>query len=421
MIRLQKRSMDYLRDQLGLRLDQPGDDEFMPVLADGVYLNLPEELYFGQDALGSTDLADLWLYREGWWWKSRHNPRRKRDDSSKAKLFGSAAHTMLLEGLPAFNERWAVEPDPLAFPELLTTRDEVYSALDAIGAPGLRPTLRNKDLFDLGGVYLPERHIWPLILERFERTVRDKDKISAEDKWVLDVMREAVLNDDQIGVVLSTEDCVPLAEVSVFWTLSDGTRLRFRVDRLLPNINVDLKTIGNVRDRDLGVGVGKRIGQSALDVQAAMSFEARRVLYSYLKQGGALHGGTKRQRTEIMCYPEGAPIDKDGQPNWRWLWMFYQKPDAEGHAPVVFPVWMRFGSTEHKDGWDKALTALRFYRETVAAKGLTKPWTKVETSHFYDGGAAKQRIESPSWIERPIHVPGSEAAMNWRDPAPQLS
>lgn len=416
-MRLQARSVAYLRDQLGMQWDP---DDGMLTLPDGVYLNLPEELYFGQDALGSTDLADLWLYREGWWWKSRHNPRRPKNDNSKAKLFGSAAHTMLLEGLPAFNERWAVEPDPLAFPELLTTRDEVYSALDAIGAPGLRQGLRNKDLFDLGGVYLSERHIWPLIVERFQRTVRDKEVISAEEKWILDVMREAVLADDQIGVVLSTEGCVPLAEVSVFWTLPDGVRLRFRFDRLLPNINVDLKTIGNVRDRDLGVGIGKRIGSAALDVQAAMSFEARRVLYSYLKSPDMLHGGTKRQRAEIMCYPEGAPIEKDGKPNWRWLWMFYQKPDAEGHAPVVFPVWMNFASADHKEGWDKALSGLQFYRDKVAAVGLSKPWTLIAQSHFLDGGA-KQRVEVPHWIERPIAVPGSESAMNWRDPAPQIS
>ena len=35
-------------------------------LADGVYLDLPEEPYFAQDALGSTDLTRLWQHSEGW-------------------------------------------------------------------------------------------------------------------------------------------------------------------------------------------------------------------------------------------------------------------------------------------------------------------------------------------------------------------
>lgn len=411
---LSKRSVDFLRDVLGWEWRE-GDPP--PMLPDGVYLGLPEELYFLQLALGSTDMADLWLKREGWWWKSPNNPWWRRGKTTPEMLFGSACHTLLLEGLEAFESRWAVSPDPRHFPDLLTTADEVFAALAAAGAPGAHPKLKKDALVDLARVHLQDRHVWDIIMDRFRRSARDRDVISAQERWELGVMLDAAMEDPAMRAVVTADGGVHLAEVSVFWTLPDGVRLRFRFDSLLPAINADLKTLGMAgnANADLADAVGKRIGTGALDVQAAMSFVARRALYDFVA-AGQVKGGTEDQRAWLERFPGEAPLDLGDKPGWAWLWMFYQKADTDGRAPIIFPAWMHFGSLDHLDGHRKLLHALAFYREKVATVGLSKPWTRVEPVHFMDPKADK-RVTIPHWVERPMQIAGDEEAMKWRSEA----
>jgi hypothetical protein len=401
-------------------------------LPDGVYLGLSERRYFQQRALGSTDLADLWLLKEGWWWKSRWNPWWKPDQSTAAKLFGSAAHCLLLEGEEAFAARYAVEPDPRHFPDLLTTYDDVFSALAAADAPGVHSRLKKKDLVDLAKVYLPGRHIWDDIKARFDRKAADKLTVSAQDRWELGVMLDAATADDDMRAVVTADGGVRLTEVSVFWTLADGVRLRFRFDSLLPALNADLKTLGNARS-DLTDAVGRRIGEGALDVQAALSFEARKAMYEhiaadrvYFDPDGEMliqpdpshpdHAATTRalqQLAWLRRFPAEAPLDLGDKPGWAWCWMFFLKGELSGVAPTIFPVWMRFGSAEHAVGLSKALHGLDFYRRQVATVGLDKPWTRVAPMHFLDA-KAHVRVQIPHWHEEPPAHPAAQELLQWR-------
>jgi len=45
-------------------------------LQPGLYLDLAEDIYFAQDALGSSDLKNLLRAPFDWWYGSRHNPPR---------------------------------------------------------------------------------------------------------------------------------------------------------------------------------------------------------------------------------------------------------------------------------------------------------------------------------------------------------
>lgn len=400
-------------------------------LPDGVYLGLSEARYFAQRALGSSDLADLWLLKEGWWWKSRWNPWWKPMDT-KAKAFGSAAHCLLLEGVAAFEARYAVEPDPRHFPDLLVTWDDLLSALVAADVPGASSRLKKKDLVDLAKVYLTGRHVWDDIKARFERKAGTRTIVSAQDRWELDVMLDAAMADDDMRAVVTADGGVRLTEVSVFWTLADGTRLRFRFDSLLPALNADLKTLGNARGT-LDDAVGKRLGEGALDIQAALSFEARRAMYDHIRQGRAhwspdsdfsldpadpRYAATmlaQRQMDWLFRFPKEAPLDLGDKPGWAWVWMFFQKAEATGVAPTIFPVWLKFGGKEHADGLAKALHALDFYRQQVATVGLEKPWTRVAPMHHLDTSAARQ-VRIPHWYEQPIAHPAASALLDWHDP-----
>ncbi len=79
------------------------------------------------------------------------------------------------------------------------------------------------------------------------------------------------------------------------------------------------------------------------------------------------------------------------------------------------PVWLKFGSMRHRDGFRKIAHALAFYRAKVAEFGLTTPWTRVERMHHLDASADPARqVVIPHYITEPLAVPGEEAHLTWR-------
>jgi hypothetical protein len=397
------------------------DDEQLP---DGVYIGLKEARYFAVDAMGSSDFKTLWQSKEGWWWSSRHNPYYRRKASDPLD-FGSGLHCKGLEGPEAFAARYAVAPDPRSFPGLITTVPEIFSALRAApGAPeNISPRSKKADLIELAKVYCPDRPIWDVIEQQAQRKAGDRTVLSCEANWQIDVMIKAALKDETMRAVCTAEGGVRLTEVSVFWTLPSGTRMRFRFDSLLPAANADLKSLDNYRTGDtLTDAIGKAIGNGSMDIQAALSFTARRELYRFIEQGAVffdlepLVGDPAEQAAWLARYPAEAPLDAGDGPGWRWLWMFFQKPDNTGRAPTLVPVWMNFGGLRHRDGFRKAAHALAFYEAKRAELGLEQPWTGVRAPHFIDDSAAPEaelEIRIPSWLEQPMAVDGEQEELAW--------
>lgn len=398
------------------------DDEQLP---DGVYLGLSEARYFAQKAIGSSDLAYLWDddTADGWWWRSPHNPFWTRKPSDPLD-FGSGLHAMILEGREAFEARYALAPNPRDFPDLLVTQPQLYSALREVDAPGIKPKSPKGDLVELAKVYLPGRPIWDDILARAERKAKGRVVLSAEQGYQLGVMLEAAMADDTLRALATAEGGVRLTEVSVFWTLPSGTRLRFRFDSLLPAANGDLKSIDNYRPGDrLADAIGKAIGQRSLDLQAALSFTARRVMYRAIEEGRIWINPNPppgspdplEQTAWLRRFPTEAPLDLDGKPGWRWIWAFFQKADLSGRAPTICPVWMTFGSIDHRDGYRKAALGVANYEKRVLEKGVDDPWAASLPPHFLDVAAAPElQITIPSWIKRPMPVADEEQELSWR-------
>lgn len=393
-------------------------------LPDGVYIGLPEARYFAVHALGSSDLAKLWSQGEGWWWRSRHNPFYVRKPSDPLD-FGSGLHCKGLEGPEAFAARYAVAPDPRSFPGLIRTVAELFSAVRAApGAPeNVSPKARKADLIELARVYCPDRPIWDLIEQEAQRKAGDRTVLSCEANWQIEVMIKAAMEHETMRAVCTAEGGVRLTEVSVFWTLPSGTRLRFRFDSLLPAANADLKSIDNYRTGDsLTDAIGKAIKTNDLDVQAAVSFTARKALYRFIEQGDVyvdtdpLVGDPAEQVAWLNRFPGEAPLDAGDAPGWRWLWMFFQKPDNAGRAPTLVPVWMEYGGMRHRDGFRKASIGLDFYERTVAAKGLEPPWTAVLEPHFYDETTPDPSLEikPPFWGAQPMAVAGEQEELKWQ-------
>lgn len=385
----------------------PGDDGYLP---DGVYLDLPAEEYFRQ-GLGSTDLMSLWFRKEGWWWQSPFNPRRRRD-TTKEQLYGSAAHAVVLEGVEAYESRFVAAPDWSQYPGLF---DKVEDIIKAVADAGYRTTgaPMNKWVKDDWVQAIVDNDIdvpcKSAILKRFEDSIGRREVVSADDDWSLRLLREVMLDPDradnaEIRGIFGDDSGFPkLVEVSIFHTMANGIRRRWRIDRMFPAFDLDLKTLGDWRGRPLPWATGDIIANRGYDIQRADYKVGRAAAYEYIR-AGHLYGGTLEQRQWLETWP-------DLYPTWDWKWLFYQKPDAvKGHAPVLFPVHDDNDSDRERTGLVKAQKALQRFMTYRDRWGMEKPWARVEPLHYTDPNYDPKRA-----IQFPHHIDNVEDDHDYPD------
>jgi len=372
-------------------------------LPDGVYLHLSEDDYFGQvGALGSTDLVKLYQQNEGWWWSSKLNPDRV-EPKREALNFGHALHSIVLEGVGAYEARFAVEPDRRDYPGACVTKEDICEALDERGV-SYRKSARKDELAEVCRVEAPDVVVWDAVMSAFADEVGGRETVSRDEDRQLRIMADAVHTHPDLGPLFAdAANHVPLAEVSVLWTLPDGIRRRARLDTMLPIATGDLKSLGNWSGQPLPFEVGKIIADRGYDLQKADHHTARRVAYQAIAEG-RIFGASEAELAWLRRFPTEAP-------RWGYFWMFYQKPDpVAGRAPILFPVWEDFGSETHRHGYRKAWAALETYRRCMATFGPDKPWTRVERLHEIREGA-EDRVFLPHWIENPNPAPDEEEAI----------
>ena len=190
----------------------------------------------------------------------------------------------------------------------------------------------------------------------------------------------------------------PLSEVSILYTLPGGLRRRARIDRMFPKFDVDLKSLAGWTGRPLRYAVGDTIAKRGYDIQRADYWEARRVAYRFI-EAGQVYGGSPEERSWLASFPQQFP-------RWDWVWLFYQKPEPSGRAPVIFPVWDDTYGAADSEGFGTIMSAGRakcqaatlFYRKAVAQFGLQRPWARVEQVHYTDPDLDPAVI-IPHWID----------------------
>lgn len=359
-------------------------------LPDGVYIALPDAVYFAQDRLGSSDLIKLHQHREGWWMQSRHNPDRL-DATTDAQNYGSATHALMLEGIGAYETRFAVEPDKRDFEKLLFKDDDIKEALKEAGF-GFAGTskFKSSDWDDAAALHIPEQPVWRAVLRDFQASITREDgsirpSVSAVEDRMLRLMHRAAMSSDDIrGLMGVGEDVPTLAELSFFWTDERGVARRARFDKPVPKFTMDLKTLGNWQGRELKHAVGDHIVKGGLDIQVGDQHDARKRMHDLIRAEGedCIHGGTDEERTWLQA------IAERNMP-WDWVWLFYQKPELSGRAAVLFPVYEEWEGLYHKSGYRKAQRALDMYVQFVEKFGLDEPWFRVEPVHYTDGDVSR--------------------------------
>ncbi len=371
------------------------------ILPDGLYLHLDEDVYFAQPRLGSSDMVKLFQQREGWWWSSRLNTRRV-EKPKEALNFGKALHAAVLEGIPAYESRFAVAPDKADFKGLCVTIEDITNALRDAGlvpSRGTKPVLCAQARAEA-----PEIPVWDNIIADFEEARGPLDAISAAEDWQIRMMADLIHSHGEIGPLFHfSADHLPLAEMSVLWTTEDGIRRRGRLDETLPTATGDLKSLGNWSGRPLSFEAGKVANDRGLDIQMADHHVARRKAYEFIKAGN-VHGASPEETAWLKRFPTEAP-------HWGYFWIFYQKPDdVNGRAPVIFPWWEDYGDELHRFGHRKLHSALTTYRRCMAEFGPGQPWTRVERLHVTTEGNP-DRVYVPHYIAFDNPAPDEEEAL----------
>lgn len=353
-------------------------------IAEGVHLNLPDQLYFEAAALGSSDFHVLDKDPPSWWYASAHNPaRRDQRRRNPALAFGRALHALILEGEQAYAQRFVIQPDPESN-RFADTRLQILEALKNAGVPPL-PV---KDSFDPAKLNVAVRKagishmVRQTAVADFEAAKRAGKNIVTEDEdRRLRRMAYQISQHADLGPSLKQG----LSEVSVFWR--DPKRpdvlLRARFDKLLADFTIDLKTFSNPRDESPEDASINAIVNEGYDIQAEHYRDARVQLTRFVLEGKVWSWSSDdgRLTREFVLPRHKAELDRiAATTNWRWVWIFYQvQSDDAGRerAPIVVP-WFTAPEGELFDNARAAIErALDNYATWVGRAGLSQPWADI--------------------------------------------
>lgn len=221
-------------------------------IVDGVYFDLPEEIYHAVPRLSASGLQRLCVSPATFWKGSWLDPEAAEieldDDATAAQLIGKAYHCARLEP-DRFELAFCRKPakEDFAGQRLITADTGVKAALKALGetqALTSESTIeRAQRLVDCGH----EGPIWCLIMDEHERERAGRTAIDAKyyDQMVTDM--ERLRENGEIAELLTGGQ----AEVSVFWTDHHGLNCKCRFDYLTVRWWVDLKTFDNSRGKVL--------------------------------------------------------------------------------------------------------------------------------------------------------------------------
>ena len=201
----------------------------------GIYIDLPEEKYFADDAIGGSGLKELVPERAiEWWWGSSNNPVKaelgaeaaERPDKKDGKMFGKALHKAMLEGMEAFDAEYCRVFDSSQYPNAL---DKVQDFRDWIDD-------WNKDN---SPDKLSKSGTKEVMMERIKGTGQDvqfiselreeyvNGRIELKKSWHSAIVLFARITDRDPYMSALKSEGIP--EVSVFWE-EDGVPCRMRLD-----------------------------------------------------------------------------------------------------------------------------------------------------------------------------------------------
>lgn len=240
----------------------------------GVYFGLPDDDYFRDPALGSTDIKKLLISPADYWCESLYNERR----NPKATRYldrGHGIHAMVLFGEAYFDKSFARKIQRDDYPDALVTMADMKAALKAVG---LSTSGKKEDLAARLRENAPRFVLFDDLVEEQQRSGKT---ILEPDDYDRIIIASAMIKRNP-ALKNCFENGVP--EVSVFWE-QDGVRFRARFDYLRMQSTIDLKSFTNKMERPLAEAVNSTFWNQRHDLQAAHYLNARTIMRDLFNQG----------------------------------------------------------------------------------------------------------------------------------------
>ena len=363
--------------------------------APGVYLDLPMDEYVRDPALSGSAFKKLLSDPAALWWESDQNPLFLRPErrSDRARLRGSAAHCMVLEGAEAYAARYTVKPEGvmttaadlkrwLGAKRLAMIEASADSKLCKEDRDAVKQTGEFEELCQRVLALDPKAPIWTL--EEDVETLHP-----ADDQYVRLIDR--FVRSDPTFYPLITGG---LPEISIFWT-EDDLRFKARIDYLTPHTILDLKTYGRAprRGNDLKRHCLFEATFNGYDIQARHNANAVAALEAHaldlfgtrsVKQFDAVNGFLAR----VMV----------GRPVFRWLFM------RMGGAPTGISIPFRASCGQWAEAQRQIDEACAIYRAFRAKFPNGEPWLVTH---------GEQEVEDIDWpyaaIGAGAEIEGDEA------------
>lgn len=418
--------------------------EFMrrPTLvhAPGVYVGLEEWRYLDDRALSASAFKKLRANAPDWAWDHHSNPLYS-EGPSEARAMGTAVHKAVLEGMPAYEAAYCVEPDPAQHPGALDTAEQFRAwlrakneeieatsdwvpprKLDASGdakvlaerinteiaaheLPPLRGDEKRPDLLawirarneriaedhpappqkhPLSGTKdeLVERVLSidptaPIWERLVETLVSGRTVLKAREDLYVRLAEGFIRRDPQYAKLLSGG----IPELTCFWTEEQevGPPIRFksRIDYLRKTAIVDLKTFGRPYERGLTRGVLADRVGHGDTMQAVHASRAVEAAQGFLAEG-RVHGTPE----QIALLEQILP----GEKTFVWLCVrVFGAPTAT--APRFDKGTIPWGIACQQI--EEALAEYRFYRDRFGEDAM---WVRSDGIH------APDISDWPSWM-----------------------
>ncbi len=328
---------------------------------DGIYFDLPEDDYHNDNALGSSTLKELVIDPIEYQHRKLHGGERRETIELK---WGSAIHCRALEGRASFKERFPIKPAISDYPKVLDTMVDLRKWCDE---NGIKAAASKADTIKRIREVDKEVLIWDELIASFEmenlgKTIIPRDAIDHIERAVQWMQR-----DRKIAPVMEDGTFVAGAsEVSIFYTDPiTGIRLKARIDHLLVEGAVDLKSFRPIMAERLLPAAKRAVGKMRYDLQFAAYMRALRAA-AKLYAEGKVFGWKDHFDPDFL----NAVFKSIESGKFKWIWVMIKAAGAP--QPVVAELLQK--SMIAKTAATEIENAITRYAQYRDAFGLDADW-----------------------------------------------
>lgn len=360
----------------------------------GIYFGMPEEEYHALPALSSHGIREVASSPMLYWSKtpflSEIARKRQAERDEKEKIHhtvGKAYHCRIMEGLDAFEMRFAVWLTEEECKGALDSTEQIKAAIIATGnkvvskvedrMPGKEEVYMRaakkadwiNQLLDID----PDARILDKLNEQHAFNHRGKSFISPEALEQIEIAAKMIEADPEVRHAFTGGH----AEVVLIWFCPlTGVPMKARVDYLQINACVDLKTVANQQGRSIERAIAHEVANYRYVIQPSVYVEGVDVVRKLVRQCDAVVSyrmSSEQEEAAIRGWVNRWANSEECE----WLWVFQQK----GDAPITRGVWYPLRGSTRSVTDEIVRKQKRAFRNFSEAFGVD-PW--LDVAPIYD-------------------------------------